>query len=394
MRTAFLTSVILLTSGLISAEEPTTFTPEPIALNTKPCGKDWKEWEVISNPRGVVSHRERLTSIHADNAGGIWVGTSWGRLLSWANNKWILQANFKNVEITGIAVESPEKVWLSTSDGIRRLDRDKDAWKLTEYRTYYQGHPSFVSGGYIPGEDSVRLWGYIDDIYIPLKNRTYMPFVVSTEHGLFCLAGRFDVWHHFLPHYWGTNSSWLDTRTLLPHRRPTCVVEDAETNLWIGTEWDGIVRLNAPGRDYHSREPENNKSDGTEFTSIGPKEVGCEFERVTDLVVGRENGIWAVLGSKNEQNILARFDGKVWTTMTLPSSSRKATCISEIIPDVVLVGVASDFRGPTVLRVEWKSQKIEPLSGPKGNIFEIVTLPDGRVFAASWFGLYEQRPQE
>jgi hypothetical protein len=103
-----------------------------------------------------------------------------------SNDKWTLQANLERVQVTGIAVEGPDKVWLSTSDGIRRLNRDKDARKLTEYHTYYQGHPSFVSGGYIPGEDSVRLWGYVDRVYIPLKNRTYTPFVISTEHGLFC----------------------------------------------------------------------------------------------------------------------------------------------------------------------------------------------------------------
>jgi hypothetical protein len=386
-------AVFSLISTLASAEEAKTLAPKPITLNAKPCGEGWREWEGIGNLKGMVAYRERLTSICASAVGDVWVGTSLGRLLSMANDRWTLQADLGRLQITGIAVEEPDKVWLSTSDGIRRLSRDKDAWRLTEYRQYYQGSPSFVSGGYIPGEDSVRLWGYVDGIYVPPKNRTYSPFVVSTEHGLFSFGGRFEIWHHFMGGYWGGNSDWLDIRELIPHRRPTRVVEDADANLWIGTEWDGIVRLNATARDYHNRTPENNKKDGTEFTFIDPKEVGCEFDRVVDLSSGREQGVWMVLGLKDCQSTLARFDGEAWTTMTLPGKSRKAMCIAEIEPDVILVGTASDFENQSMFKVDWKSQKVEPVHGPQYNIFGIVTLPDGRVFAASWFGLYERSPQ-
>jgi hypothetical protein len=61
------------------------------------------------------------------------------------------------------APEGSDKVWLSTSDGIRRLDRaDERNWRVSDYREYYEGHPSFVSRAYIPGEDAVRLWGCVD----------------------------------------------------------------------------------------------------------------------------------------------------------------------------------------------------------------------------------------
>ena len=39
----------------------------------------------------------------------------------------------------------------------------------------------------------------------------------------------------------------------------------------IGTEWDGLIRLNAHARKYHNREAENNKKDGTEFSFLGPE---------------------------------------------------------------------------------------------------------------------------
>ena len=110
----------------------------------------------------------------------MWVGTSHGRLLSRQDNQWTLQGTLKGIQITGIAFEGSDKVWLSTSDGIRRLDRaDERTWKVSEFREYYEGHPSFVSGAYIPGEDAVRLWGYVDDIYIPRQETAYSPFAIS-----------------------------------------------------------------------------------------------------------------------------------------------------------------------------------------------------------------------
>jgi hypothetical protein len=383
---------LLCVSRLFSAEESKTYQPTPITLNANTCGNGWREWEGIGDLKGYVGGRERLTALSSGSVGDIWVGTSRGRLLSMAKDMWTLQAEFKGVQITGIAFETADKLWLSTSDGIRGLSRNKEVWQLKEYRQYYQGQPAFVSGGYIPGEDSVRLWGFVDRIYIPPKNRTYAPFALSSEHGLFCYGGYHGVWHHFMPHYWGANSEWLDTRELLPHRRPTCIVEDVVTNLWIGTEGDGIVRLNARGRDYHKRDPENNKEDGTEFTTFGSKEIGHEFDRVVNLGAGRERGIWAVIGTRDHQNTLARFDGKAWTSLTLSKDSWKADCIAEIKPDVVLVGTEWDNKA-SLLEVDWQSRKVVEVPDLRHSIFEIITLPDGRLFAASWWALYERSPQ-
>jgi hypothetical protein len=107
---------------------------------------------------------------------------------------------------------------------------------------------------------------------VPPKNRAYAPLAVSREHGLFSWGGYNGVWHHFLPHYWGANSPWVDTRKLIRHRRPTCIVEDNQENLWVGTDGDGVLRFNVKARNYHRRDSEHNQKDGTEFTKIkGPE---------------------------------------------------------------------------------------------------------------------------
>jgi len=370
-----------------AADEPTTLTPESIDLKATPCGDGWRKWESIGNIEGPVAHRERITALAANDS-DVWVGTSRGRLLTQRGNEWILQGQLEGVQITGIAVEGVDKVSISTSDGIRRLEREKDEpWQVKEYRYYYEGHPSFVSGGYIPGEDAVRLWGYVDDIYIPPNETTYSPFVISIEHGLFCWGGYGRVWHHYMPHYWGASSPWLDTNELVPHRRPTCMVEDKDGNLWIGTHWDGLIRLNAHARKYHDREPENNKKDGTEFSRFGPKEIGCEFDRVADLAASADHGVWVTLTNGRRSSILARFDGRRWESLTFGKNT--AVCVAEIEPEVALVGIGGRRRKLGVTKVTWESRQVERLDGPEQVIRDIVSLSDGRIFAASRWDLYE-----
>lgn len=168
------------------ADELKTLVPTALETKASPCGDGWKRWIIVGD---FESHRERMTALITCGS-DVWVGTNWGRLLTRHEAEWILQGHLEGIQITGIAVESANKVWLSTSDGIRRLKRDEDQpWQVTEFRHYYEGHPAFVSGAYIPGEDAVRIWGYVDDIYIPTSEKSYSPFVISTEHGLFCWGG-------------------------------------------------------------------------------------------------------------------------------------------------------------------------------------------------------------
>ncbi len=379
--------ITLLSATALEADETSKLTPSTIELKATSCGDGWKRWDGIGNVEGMVSYRERISRLAA-LGNEVWIGTSVGRLLSRQDSQWTLQGTLKGIQITGIAFEGPEKIWLSTSDGIRRLDqKDGQTWVVSEFQHYYEGHPSFVSGGYIPGEDAVRQWGYVDDIYIPHQDTVYSPYVVSTEHGLFSWGSQGNVWHHFMPHDWGANSAWLDIRDLLPHRRPTCMVEDHDGNLWIGTQWDGIVRLNAQARKFHARNPDNNKEDVAAFSHIGAAEVGTPFETVADLAVATNHGILAVLNSADDKSRLARFDGQKWETHALDTP---AWSVAEIDPGIVLVGLSGARSGENGMRkVRWDNKSVERVAGLDGVIREIIKLPNGNVVAASWWALYE-----
>jgi hypothetical protein len=388
---AILIVLTLGSSTMVGAEEPKPVTPRPIDLPRKSIGAGWIEWESLADIHGMVSYRERITSLARGSGETIWVGTSHGRLLSFDGARWTLQAQLERLQITGIAVESDKTVWLATSDGIRRLDTGQDRWKLTEFREYLEGHPSFVSGGYIPGEDAVRLWGYVDDIYIAPKIRTYSPMAVSTEHGLFSWGGYGRVWHHYFPHYPGANAAWLDLRTLIPRRRPTCLTEDKEGNLWVGTEGDGIVRFNAKGREYYRRDPEHNRLEGNEFTHISASDVGWAFERVTAISPGAENGVWCVLRNREKHTAVAHWTDGRWKVYPIPETLANASAVLEVAPGKVLVGIGDEPSevAAGLVELEAASGSIKRVPGPEHKIRKIVLTPSGKVFAASWWGLYQ-----
>jgi hypothetical protein len=367
-------------------------TPRAIEPPRKAVSDGWVEWGSLADLNGMMSYRERITSLARGHGETIWVGTSHGRLLSFDSQRWMLQAALDRLQITGIAVESEQKVWLSTSDGIRRLEAAGGQWKLTEFREYYEGHPAFVSGGYIPGEDAVRLWGYVNDIYIPSRNRAYCPLVVSVEHGLFCWGGYGRVWHHYLPHYWGASSPWLDTRELIPHRRPMCITEDKEGNLWVGTEGDGIVRFNAKGREYHGREQKHNQKDGTESTHVSGSDLGWEFERVIALSPGIERGAWCVLQAKEKHTAVARWAAGKWKVVPWPETTASASSIEEISPGRALVGTGDEpsEMNAGLVELDLDTGSIKKIEGPEHKVRKIVVTPGGKVFAASWWALYER----
>lgn len=373
-------------TAVLAADESPESVPGLVPAGVKSLEGGWKEWTGIT---GGIFHHELITSLSIDGVGDLWVGTSRGRVLTRSGTVWQIQARL-DAQVTAVAVETPSRVWFSTSDGIRRLDRVKtNSWRVTAFRIYYQGESGLVSGGYSPGLDAERLWGYVDGIYIPPRKKTYAPFVISTEHGLFSWAGFYEVWHHFLPHYWGANSAWLDTRDLLPHRRPTCMVEDGAANLWVGTDGDGIVCLTAHARDYAARSPGDNARDGTEFRSFGTNELGCDFTSVADLSPSADpQMVWAILNLRDGPSHVGRFDGKKWTNLPLEP---EAHCVAEVKPGVALVGTDRglfrvSFSAKTVKKVrEFESDELVDVS-----IRRIVVGPDGSVLCTSWPALFER----
>lgn len=398
------------------AEESELLHPEPVDLQARQIGDNWTEWAGIGDLEGVISHRERVTSLHLTSDANVWVGTSRGRVLRYAQDAWTLQATLSGSQITGIAVERPNVVWLSTSDGVCRLKQPEDTvqgatadWIPERFREYYQGHPSFVSGGYIPGEDAVRLWGHVDDIVLPRQISAYAPYVVSEEHGLFTWGAYHGVWHHFLPHYWGASSEWLDTRNLIPHRRPTCLTEDMNEHLWIGTDGDGIVRMNAHARRYNERKPENNGKDETEFSYFSSDEVGCDFVRVNDIAVGLKEGVWAALVGKDKRRYIGRYRLNEWSLFEMPKLERHSSrnqrivetkwweatplSVAEFSPGHVLVG-AEDAVGRTGLfRLDWRERRLEKVDEVKHPDRGIEHAKDGTVWLHTSWSVYRWSPK-
>lgn len=405
---------LLIAALLIAMKAPADVLPEvvfePVELQVTDIGHGWRKWEGIPSDREVsIGYSspppDLISALSIDGAGSAWAGTSRGTLVILRPDGHTAKGRLGSVQITDFAFETPERVWLSTADGLVRLSRNEpNRWKTEHYRYYLEGHPTAVSGLYDPGLDSRRPWGYVDHVYFPQAIRHYAPFAVSSEHGLFC-EGK--PWHHFMPHYWGWNSPWLDTRDLMPHRRPTCMAEDGLGNLWIGTEWDGVVRLNAHARKYCERRSDNNQKDGTEFSFFGPAEIGTELFRVMALVPSTDpRTVWALIQSKARRfdrrqfagDYLARFDGEKWAVLSLAGKADGASCLTEFGPAHVLIGSSQG-----VFEVNWQAQSVRMMPGLARviretrfsvPIWKIQVSPDGRVFAASPFELYELPERE
>ena len=71
-------------------DAPKTLAPTAIELKSEPCGDGWTRWDSIGNAEGVVTYRERITAL-VGNDNDVWVGTSYGRLLTRQEDKWTLQ---------------------------------------------------------------------------------------------------------------------------------------------------------------------------------------------------------------------------------------------------------------------------------------------------------------
>jgi len=411
MRPRIAVSVMFILSccPLLPADELIAY-PRVASITAQDLRSGWTAWQGITNVEGQAHLKERAVALHVDAEGTVWVGTSRGRLFSKSAQHWMLEAKFEDLQITGVAtgvyvshgkpVEGT--VWLSTSDGILQLAPIDAGWDVTRYRIYYEGHPGFVSGAYVPGEDAVRIWGYVDNILVPPGIATYAPYVISKEHGLFAWGGYHGVWHHFLPHYWGGNSDWLDTRDLLPNRRPTCMIEDAQKNLWIGSENDGLLRMSAHARSFNTRSAEDNAKDGKEWARFRSDQLGYQFDIVRDVAPGALDGVWAALAGRDaRRRCVARYAEQHWKTIPMPSFKRRIrgstdyrqwratpTSVCEPKPGLVFVGAEDTSTSRAALyRLDWEDQSFEPVPEVKYTVTKMEVAAD-RLWAISWWGVY------
>lgn len=407
-------TVVLSQSNAVDNATAGPLEAKPLTLPNVDVGGGWTRWDGIGDLKGAVGWRERATSLHMGQIADVWIGTSHGRVLRYADGGWTLELQLPDLQITGIALQQ-DTVWLSTSDGMRQLARPKSDpagkhWNVKAYREYYSGHPTFVSAAYIRGEDAVRLWGYVDRVYVPELVSTYAPFAISEEHGLFS-GDHPSVWHHFLPHFWGANSQWLDTRELIPHRRPTCMVEDKQGSLWIGTDGDGLIRINARARHFNQRGSTDNAKDGKEFSYFTASEVGCEFVRVNAVSAGHEQDVWVALSGRDKRRYVARFSGDKWTYLELPQIKRRTTSgtklikidwweatplsIIETAPRRLLVGVKDAVGSAASLyELEWDKQKFEKVSEVKYPVHNLERRNDGSIWAQTSWNVYVRKKQQ
>ena len=395
-----------LTSGVAFAAEPATLTFAPAELTAKDVGEGWQVWSEPGDVQGAIGYRERNTALAVDAQDVVWVGTSRGRLFRKEGEGWTRTHLPDHVQITGIAVDG-DTVWLSTSDGLRRLVHDQSAWQLTEFRQYYSGHPSFVSGGYIPGEDAHRLWGYVDDIFIPRSEpKSYAPHVISTEHGLFSFAQGYGVWHHFWPHFTGASSDWLDLRELLPCRRPTCMTEDQAGNLWIGSDGDGIVRVNALARSLNERKADNNAADPTAFTRFSATDVGIPFRRVHEITPALNGAVWCVFHGPEKEKYIGRYYQERWEVVELPRLKRhtyqdqkvirtdwwdaEPQSIIDLSADKVLIGLNNYKHRINVVELDWSTRQFRDVSAFEYSVTQFQRTANGQLWARSDWALWNQ----
>lgn len=271
-------------------------TPAASTAQVNPLGGGWSAVD------GLIARGDVVSVLRFAPDGTLWVGTRGGRLLHESDDGWRCEVALAGLQITDLAFD--DGVWLATSDGIVRLEAVDGGWSLRHDRTFYLGPPAFVSGAYMPGDDAERMWGYVDAIAMPRVVGAYAPYVCSRQYGLFSSANRYGVWHHYLPHYWGANSPWLDLRELLPRRRATCLTEDGLGNLWVGSEGDGLFCFRAAGRRLHERGDADNAPDAAVFARFGIAEVGGDFRFVRRLAAAADG---AEVLALFEQDDGARF---------------------------------------------------------------------------------------
>lgn len=368
--------------------EPLRLVTEPV--ETEPPG--WSAWMPFFRPNPLVSEDElRFTALEVSPDGAVWAGNRYGVLLRFGEGTWTLEVQLEGQPaITGIAFQG-DRIWLSTSEGLVRLLPEGRSWIEKRFRERFVGEPLFVSGAYVPAEDGVQPWGRVDGVFMPSGEDAWGPFAISNDHGLYVFQSYFEIWHHFLPHFWGANSDWLDTRDLLPLRRPTCMAETECGDVWIGSEGDGLVRLRARGLRYGERDADEAAVDPSVIERHDAGRVGQSFELVRDLLAARDGGLWALLEERESVSRLAHFDGTEWEAVPLrwPSSGpvSRVNDMVEPMPGRLLLATSTGLMLlDTVTGTVTRDSELD-------HTLERATLgPDGTPWLSGGIVLYQGRP--
>jgi hypothetical protein len=324
-----------------------------------------------------------VMALARDPGGGVWVGTSTGRLFRLQRDgSPVLIAHLKHLRINALASARRDRIWAATADGLRcvALRQDGD-WAVEEHRYCYIGEPVFVSAAYVPEDYTDRLFGEVADVVAWRDGDSEHVVAISAAHGAFEYLQHHRVWQWFERCY---GESCFYTESLFPHGRPLCGFRGEDECLWIGTMWDGIARLPVPRKASaaaRAKEP-------LPVRAFAPDEVGPGVRHI-HLIARSEHAqrIWCVAEGEDGP-LLARFDAGEWAVQR-PVFYRKREIESPayympFFPVFAAAEVATDrvwlATRDGIFEHDWVSGKTHWVEGIEGEFRALLRLPDGTVF--------------
>ena len=305
---SFLISLIAVLCATAISSTPVLGTSRPSVSQSpenipKPNGifAEQIEFERIALPGGLSS--KIIQSIAQDHLGFIWIGTE-GGLYKFDGYEFTLysQDNHNSTSISNdietVLIDSQNTIWLGTPDGLFRFNPTND--------TFIKYHDESIISIY---EDSQGvLWvSARDDLYhfnpdTDLLDRwafsNYGPVFAMHESkdGALWLGTPNGLIRYQAGKAFGENISQYQHSAQNPSSISgdviTCIVEDANGNLWVGTEKNGVNRLSLKDQD---------KGVFERFTHQPDEEDSLDSNTVISMVADQSGNLW--VGTLNGLNL-------------------------------------------------------------------------------------------
>jgi ligand-binding sensor domain-containing protein/signal transduction histidine kinase len=264
------------------------------------------EFERIILPGGVTS--KILQSIAQDQQGFIWIGTE-GGLYKYDGFEFTLypQDNNDSVSIVNdieeILIDSQNMIWLGTPQGLFRFDRTKNSY-ISYHDAYIfsiledsQG-VLWISASddlfhYNPEKDELDRWAFSNygPVLAMYESKDGVLWL-GTPNGLIRYQADKTVGENIsLYQHSSQNSNSISGNVI------TSIVEDADGNLWVGTEKNGVNRLSLKNQERAVFERFTHQPDGSH---------SLDSNTVTSMVADQSGNLW--VGTLNGLN---RYDQAV-----------------------------------------------------------------------------------
>jgi PAS domain S-box-containing protein len=226
-----------------------------------------------------------IKSIAEDEQHNLWVGsypylyyynTRTGSAIVYLNTKKRSQNVIGYDLIEKIFIDSKKNVWIGTNDGLKLYDKKTDS-----FIKYYhdENNPQSIQSNKIVSiveDKNGRLWIGTDkglDLFVNSKSRPKKGFFVHFQND-------------------PKNTHSIANGTLL------CLQEDDDNNLWIGSDIDGLDKLNLKTFDI-------NNPVFTHYKFNASKPTGINNNAINALFLDRQNSLW-IGTSKKGINIYNR----------------------------------------------------------------------------------------